>query len=155
MLAIDTDLMLTGVQQALTRAASIEIVAEARDVATALTAAKEQAANVVLLSCPLGGEPAAALAAQVQATGLTSCLLVLAAPDDEACLRAMLASEVTGYVVHTELGRALVTAIRTLARGQPYFSPEIRLRLVEWAAQAVAAPSELDRLSLTERDRQF
>ena len=152
-LAIDTDLVLTGVQQAVAQARSIEIVGEAHDGEAALVIACEQAADVLLLSCPLGGTSASALAAQLGQAGLSVRLLVLAAPDDEMCLRSMLASGVLGYVVYTESARAMVTAIRIVARGQPYFSPDVRPRLVDWAAQAVAGPAELDTVSGTEQER--
>lgn len=152
-LAMEADLVLSGVQSALAQTPSIDIVGEARDGATALALACQQAADVLLLTCSLAGILASDGAAQVREAGMPARLLVLGASDDEACLRAMLALGAAGYVATTEPGRAVVAAVRAVARGQPYFSLSIQKRLAELAAQAAAEPGELDKVGVTEQEQ--
>lgn len=152
-LALETDLALSGVQSSLAQTRSIDIVGEARDGAMALAVARQQSADVLLLSCALAGMLASDQMAPVGEMDQTTRLLILGAPDDEACLRAMLALGAAGYMATTESARAVVAAVRAVARGQPYFSLAIQKRLAELAAQAVAEPGELDKVGLTDSER--
>ena len=81
-------------------------------------------------------------------------VLVLSAHSDDEYVAHMVKVGAAGYVVKQNSGQLLVTAIREIAAGRPYFSPAIlrRMKDVERLARESGAARTKERRPLTARE---
>ena len=120
---------------------SIEIAYSGADVATALATAP--GTDVVLLDLDLGPEapPLASLVAQFRAAGCR--VLIVSALGSPRVVRQGLAAGALGYMSKREDPADLLTAIRTVAEGEGFLTPEMAAILAE-------APEDVPNLSIQE-----
>lgn len=119
----------------------IEVAYAGEDWDLALEAAPR--ADVVLLDLDLGRDapPLPQLAAQFQAAGCR--ILIVSALGSPRVVRQGLASGALGYMSKREQPGDLVTAVRTVASGQDFLTPEMAAILAE-------APEDVPNLSIQE-----
>ncbi len=123
----------------------MQVVAEAGDGETALALLEALRPDVAILDIRLPRRDGLALAREIRERGWPIRILLLSAYEDEALIREAMAVGVEGYLLKSEGLEAIVTAVRSVARGLTAFSPEILAR-----ARELSRGSE----GLTERERE-
>lgn len=107
--------------------------------------------DLVVLDIGLPGMDGLDVAAQLTAADLRAHVLLLTAHEDAASIRAAMGAGVDGYVPKSASTDELVTALRTVAAGEPYLSPVL-------ARQVMALASGRDEgtvTRLTAREREI
>ena len=108
----------------------VEIVGEAGDAREALAQARDLAPDVVVLDIRLPDVNGIEVAARLRDAGSHAKIVALSAFADKRFVTAMLRSGASAYVTKSAAGTELVRAIRAVASGQGYFSPDIAGTLV-------------------------
>jgi two-component system NarL family response regulator len=116
--------------EVLKKVPDIEVVGEAGDAREALERAVALLPDVVVLDIRLPDLNGVEVAARLRDAGSTAKIVALSAFADRRFVTAMLRSGASAYVTKSAAGTELVRAIRAVAAGQGYFSPEIAGALV-------------------------
>jgi two-component system NarL family response regulator len=111
--------------EVLRKVPDIEVVGEAGDAREALKQAAELKPDVVVLDIRLPDVNGVEVAARLRDAGCRAKLVALSAFADKRFVTAMLRSGASAYVTKSAAGTELVRAIRAVAAGHGYFSPEI------------------------------
>jgi two-component system NarL family response regulator len=111
--------------EVLKKVPDIEIVGEAGDAREGLDQAIALAPDVVVLDIRLPDVNGIEVAARLKDAGVTAKVVALSAFADKRFVTAMLRAGASGYVTKSAAGTELVRAIRAVAAGQGYFSPDI------------------------------
>jgi two-component system response regulator NreC len=111
--------------EVLQKVPDIEVVGEAGDAREALRLADDLGPDVVVLDIRLPDVNGIEVAARLRDAGCSAKLVALSAFADKRFVTAMLRSGASAYVTKSAAGTELVQAIRAVAAGHGYFSPEI------------------------------
>ena len=122
-----------GLRVLLERAPDVELVGEAEDGAEALTLVEASRPDVVVLDCELPEMEGVEAAQEMRRRDLPVRILALSSYDDERYVRGMLEAGAMGYLMKDEAPDVIVTAVRTVARGEGYFSPTVAAKVAAWA----------------------
>jgi len=109
----------------LTKVPDIEVIGEAGDAREALKLASDLKPDVVVLDIRLPDVNGIEVAARLRDAGCRAKLVALSAFADKRFVTAMLRSGASAYVTKSAAGTELVRAIRAVAVGDGYFSPEV------------------------------
>jgi DNA-binding NarL/FixJ family response regulator len=142
-----------GVRAELAASPSVEVVAEAEDVDTAVAAVVAHAPEVVLLDVHLPGGGGAEVMRRVGPSA--SRFLALSVSDAAEDVIGTIRAGARGYVTKTIMGPELVDAIARVAGGDAVFSPRLAGFVLDAFAgtiEVAAVDEDLDRL--TERERE-
>lgn len=150
LLADDHPLVRSGIRATLEDEADIELVAEASDAHEVLELSSETQADVILLDVSMPGPSLIKTVAAIKER--CDCrVLLLTAYDDDAYVRGAIRAGVAGYLLKDEAAEALVDAIRTVHKGNVWFSRSIVEKMYEWRASEERS-AELPELTNRERD---
>jgi DNA-binding NarL/FixJ family response regulator len=127
----------------------IEIVAEADDVASAVTAIGRAAPDVVVLDVRLPGGGGPAVLDRLDPVPPT---LAVSASDERGDVVATVSAGATGYLLKTSPIEELVAAVRATAEGQPVFSPELAGHLLDLDLADHVTDETWQRLTDRQRD---
>ena len=120
-----------GVAAALNRTPDIRLIAAAETLEDGLRAARETAADVVLLDVRLQGSDGLAAIGAL----LTACpdlqVLVFSAFDLDDYVFGAIRAGARGYVLKGTPGAELAAAIRKVHGGEPYVSPSLSAKLLD------------------------
>ncbi|HEX6016865.1 MAG TPA: response regulator transcription factor [Burkholderiaceae bacterium] len=144
----DHALIRRGIRDTLSDASDIEVVGEASDYGElrALMRTAAGAADVLLLDIHLPGRSGLDVMHALKDEGSSVKVLVLSMyPEDQYALRALRAGA-HGYINKGGDPQQLVQAVRTVAQGRKYVTPEIAQMLVE-SLTAPVSESPHERLS--------
>jgi DNA-binding NarL/FixJ family response regulator len=108
----------------------LAIVGEGGDGRAALDLAARLDPDVLVLDLAVADMNGAEVARRLRINGSRTRLLALAANGDKRCMQEMLKAGVDGYVTKTAAAEELPRAIRALAAGQAFLSPEAARALV-------------------------
>jgi DNA-binding NarL/FixJ family response regulator len=111
--------------EVLQKVPDIEVVGEAGDAREALQQSIDLAPDVVVLDIRLPDLNGIEVAARLRDAGSRAKVVALSAFADKRFVTAMLRSGASAYVTKSAAGTELVRAIRAVAAGHGYFSPEI------------------------------
>jgi two-component system NarL family response regulator len=111
--------------EVLKKVSDIEVVGEAGDAREALKLAGDLKPDVVVLDIRLPDVNGIEVAARLRDAGCHAKLVALSAFADKRFVTAMLRSGASAYVTKSAAGTELVRAIRAVAVGDGYFSPEV------------------------------
>lgn len=129
LLADDHDLVSRMLESLLQSEPDLQVVATASNSADAITQAIHHKPDVVVLDIDMPG-PSSFEAAR---TIITRCpnarIIFLSAFADDRYIEQALKVGALGYVTKTESPQAVIKAIRTIASGGAYFSPNIQERI--------------------------
>lgn len=114
-----------ALSEVLRKQPDIEIVGEAGDAREALAQAPPLKPDVVVLDIRLPDLNGVELAARLRDAGVQSKIVALSAFSDKRFVTAMLRAGASAYVTKSAAGTELVRAIRAVAAGHGYFSPEV------------------------------
>lgn len=123
--ADDHHIILHGLKQILHTAEDISLVGECTCGLSALEAIRQQTPDVALLDISMPGLDGIALTEHLRREASTTRVILLTMHDTPEIIGRALASGVRGYVVKSTPPEELLVAIRTVALGGAYFSPDI------------------------------
>ena len=130
LLADDHTLLRRAVARVLHDNPAITVVAEVGNADDAITAALRFNPNVVVLDIDMPGVASFDAARTITARVPSARILFLSAFTHDRYIEAALACGALGYLSKNEPPEKVVDAIRAVATGQCYFSPEVQSRLV-------------------------
>lgn len=125
LLVEDHRMVREALSEVLARVPDIEVVGEAGNAQDALSQAEALKPDVVVLDIRLPDLNGIEVAARLRDAGNSAKVVALSAFADKRFVTAMLRSGASAYVTKSAAGTELVRAIRAVAAGQGYFSPEI------------------------------
>ena len=145
LLADDQELVRSGFRLILELAEGIEVVGEAADGQQAVRQAKELRPDVVLMDVRMPGLDGIEATRQLRRAGVEARVLVLTTFDLDEYVYAAVRAGASGFLLKDAPREQLVTAVRTVARGEALLAPAITARLIERfltrPAPADAAPA--------------
>ena len=130
LLVEDHRMVREALSEVLARVPDIEVIGEAGNAQDALSQAALLKPDVVVLDIRLPDLNGIEVAARLRDAGCSAKVVALSAFADKRFVTAMLRSGASAYVTKSAAGTELVRAIRAVAAGQGYFSPEIAGALV-------------------------
>jgi DNA-binding NarL/FixJ family response regulator len=145
LLADDQELVRSGFRLILDLADGIEVVGEAADGHEAVRLAKELQPDVVLMDVRMPELDGIEATRRLRQAGIETRVLVLTTFDLDEYVYAAIRAGASGFLLKDAPREQLVTAVRTIARGEALLAPPITQRLIERfvtrPAPTEAAPS--------------
>jgi DNA-binding NarL/FixJ family response regulator len=155
LLADDQELVRSGFRLMLDLAEGIEVVGEAGDGREAVRLAKELQPDVVLMDVRMPEQDGIEATRRLRQAGVDSRVLVLTTFDLDEYVYAAVRAGASGFLLKDAPREQLVTAVRTVARGEALLAPAVTQRLIERFIRRPlpeAAAEILAELSDRERD---
>ena len=147
----DHALIRRGIRDTLSDAPDIEVVGEAGEYGELRTLLRSTSCDVLVLDINLPGRSGLDVLHVLKDEGATMRVLVVSMyPEDQYAIRALRAGAF-GYVNKGGDPALIVTAVRTVAQGRKYVTPEIAQMLVESLTTPV---SEMAHEKLSDRELQ-
>jgi DNA-binding NarL/FixJ family response regulator len=149
----DHPLFRRGLADVLRDEPDMTVSGEVGTIADALEAIAMHSPDVAVVDLSLGGENGLNLVSQLVTTHPGVRVLVLSASDERLHADRALKAGALGYIMKNEAATELIVAVRRVAAGKSYVSPETadRILLALGGSQRKTARSPLDRLSNRER----
>jgi len=142
LLADDQELVRSGFRLILELAEGIEVVGEASDGQQAVRLAKELGPDVVLMDVRMPVLDGIEATRRLALAGISSRVLVLTTFDLDEYVYAAVRAGASGFLLKDAPREQLVTAVRTVARGEALLAPAITQRLIE---RFLARPAPAER----------
>ena len=130
LLADDHPLIRAGLRATLEAEPDIAVAGEASDGEEARRQCVDRHPDVLVLDLNMPGPSAVATLASLRESCPRTRVLMLTAYDDDAYVRGLVQAGAIGYVLKDEAPEALVQAVRSVARGGTWFSPQVVAHLV-------------------------
>jgi len=131
LLADDHGLLRKGVRSVLAQDGGISVVGEANDGAEAVRLSEELSPDVVLLDIAMPGLNGLDAAAHITKKSRRVGVIVLSMYADEEYLVRALNAGARGYLLKESAEPDLIRAVRAVALGHTFFSPEISTMLID------------------------
>jgi len=148
----DHPIVLAGMRTILSATPDITVVAEGVSGADALRLVAKQQPDVLVLDVNLPDINGVEVMRQLRAQGTATAILILTVHNDSETIFGLLESGAAGYVLKDEALESLVSAVRAVARGESWLSPEVTRRVVHRAVGQVTPLTERVPLPLTPRE---
>jgi DNA-binding NarL/FixJ family response regulator len=142
--------------------ADIDVVAEAADGQEALTQARAQRPDVILMDVRMPGTDGVEATRAVMKEGLTAQndqpigIIILTTYDIDEAVYAALRAGASGFLLKDAAPSEIVGAIRAVATGEAWLDPAVTRRLIdEFAARPehhTPTPTQMDQLTSRERE---
>lgn len=142
-IADDHVVVRSGLRMLLDSEPSIEVVAEAGDVGTAIEAVERHRPDVLVLDLHMPGEPSLPAIPRLRALAPNTRVVVLTAQRDPSFAGEALRLGAAGYVPKEAADGQLLQAIGVAAADGTYLEPQLGARLAASAAAAGRAAAEL------------
>lgn len=153
LLADDHTVLRAGLRALLEAEHDMAVVGEAASGEEAVERAQTLQPDVIVMDLTMPGSGGLDATRRINALGLNANVLVLTVHAEEEYLFPVLDAGGCGYVTKTSADRDLITAIRTVARGEVFLYPHAAKRLLQ-RYRAVESGDENDPLArLTPRER--
>jgi len=131
LLADDHAILRRGLRALLEREPDMEVVGESSDGRDTLKSVEELRPDVVVLDITMPNLNGIEAARQILAKGSETAVLILSMHSDEGYVLRALRAGARGYLLKDAVEGELIQAIRAVAGGKAYFSPEVSRLLVE------------------------
>jgi two-component system NarL family response regulator len=151
LLVDDHRLVREALRDALTKVEDIEVVAEAGDARSALEQTRSLNPDVIVLDIGLPDINGMEVAARLRDAGSPARIVALSAYSEPRVIAEMLRAGASGYVTKSAAGTELVRAIRAVAAGLNYLSPDVASVLVSEVRDG-GKPGQAPRLTGRERE---
>lgn len=142
-----------GLRALLATMPDLEVVAEASDAEEAVRVLDETHPEVIVMDVALPGANGVALTRELKQRLPSARVLILSMHEAADFVAQALGAGALGYALKDQPADDIVTAIRTVSRGQSYLSPRIPRSVVERARDSQGAgDGPIDSLSPRERE---
>jgi NarL family two-component system response regulator LiaR len=131
LVADDHGIVRTGIRHVLESEVGFEVVGEAATGSEAVSLAAKLQPDVVVLDISMPGESGLQVAARLRGTRPEPRVLILSMHDNAEYVLESVRAGAHGYLLKDTAATELRSAIRTVCRGESYFSPPIASRLRE------------------------
>jgi len=149
----DHALFRQGIRSLLGESEDVEIVGEATNGIEAVEKVRELAPYVVLMDIGMPVMGGLEATRRIQKENPDAKILVLTQYEDTEYILSMLKAGARGYISKTANASELVTAIKTIHRGESYLYPSAATALIgEYMRRAGEEKNEYERLSDRERE---
>ncbi len=138
----DHTLFRRGLTALLMRDPSLVVVADAADAGEAQRRAHEFQPDLILLDNHLPGVTGIHAIPSMRQAAPRARILMLTVSEDEADLAAALRAGVSGYLLKTMEGDALVAALRRVMRGESVVSDELTSKLIKAFRDSPSQPGD-------------
>jgi DNA-binding NarL/FixJ family response regulator len=131
LLVDDHTVVRQGLRALLAFHTDIEVIGEAENGREAVMMAKELQPEVVLMDVAMPLLNGCDATRQILAAAPSAKVLVLSSFTDDDCVKEMLATGATGYLIKHTAAQELAQAIREVRRGATYLSPAVAKRRLQ------------------------
>ncbi len=151
LLADDHAILRRGLRALLEREPDMEVVGEAADGRDTVKAVEDLSPDVVVLDITMPNLNGIEAARQILTKSASTAVMVLSMHSDEGYVLRALRAGARGYLLKDTVEGELIQAIRAVAAGKAYFSPDVsRLLVDDYVQRGVADSYDL----LTTRERE-
>ncbi len=154
LLVDDHAVLLSGLKLLLGNTNDLEVIGEAKNGSDAAEASKFLKPDVIVLDINLGDTNGLELVPQIKSLTPKTNILVLTMYGEEEYLQKALELGAKGYVLKKASDNELLTAIRTVGRGETYLDQTVAKTLVTMALGSNALKKEADRELLSSREQE-
>jgi DNA-binding NarL/FixJ family response regulator len=153
LIADDHELFRRGVAAELTQVPGWVVVAEATNGRDAVALAASLEPDIVVLDLTMPELNGLEAARQIVLADPSARILILTAHESEQLVREVLSAGALGYVLKSDAGRTLVTALRELLEGRSYFTSNVaRMVLDGYLRSEPGDAAPVQTLSARERE---
>ena len=131
LIADDHAILRSGLKLLINAQADMQVVSEAPDGEQAVQAARETEPDVALMDVTMPRTGGMQALQQIARNCGKTRVLVLTMHDDPAYLRSVMAAGASGYVLKRSVDADLLSAIRTVHRGETFVDPSLAGVLVQ------------------------
>lgn len=153
LIADDHEVARKGIRALLESHVGWEVCAEARDGREAVECASRLKPDVLLLDIGMPNLNGLDAARQILATTPAARILILTVHDSEQVVREVLAAGARGFLLKSDAGRDLVTAVEAVQNRRTFFTPKVAQMLLDGYLRPQESDA-LDRRVLTPRERE-
>jgi DNA-binding NarL/FixJ family response regulator len=147
----DHQMVREGVAALLSQLGDIEVVGQASDTTVGVDLAMEAKPHVIVMDVNLPGESGIVATRRIKRLNSAVQVLILSMHDDPSTVDQALRAGARGYVVKGQNVHTLAQAIRSVAAGKVYLSPEVS----EYVLQGYLSADGPEVDPLTEREREI
>ncbi|HUN74617.1 MAG TPA: response regulator transcription factor [Steroidobacteraceae bacterium] len=153
LIADDHELMRRGLAAELSQIPGWQVAAEAANGQQAVALAQSLKPNLIVLDLSMPELNGLAATRRILESDPGARILILTAHESEQLVREVLAAGALGYVLKSDAGRVLVTALQSLLDGTPFFTSKVARAVLEGYLRSTApAPSDASILSAREQE---
>jgi DNA-binding NarL/FixJ family response regulator len=153
LVADDHMIVRTGIRHVLESETDFEVVGEAASGSEAISLASELQPDVVVLDISLPDQSGLDVAARLRGSSSTTRVLILSMHNNAEYVLESVRAGAHGYLLKDTAATELRNAVRTVCRGESYFSPPVASRLTAAVrGERDAQHSGLDQLTGRERE---
>jgi DNA-binding NarL/FixJ family response regulator len=153
LLVDDHAILREGLKVLLALNEDIQVVGEAGDGEDGLASIQHLSPDVVVMDIAMPGMDGLEATRRIVSAYPKTKILILSQHDNERYILPVLRAGAMGYILKRAVGEELVTAIRTVYRGESYLQPSVAKMVLQNYQQTNEEPAKND-MGLTERERQ-
>jgi two-component system response regulator NreC len=142
-IADDHRVVRSGLRMVLDREDGFEVVAEAGDVAEARRYVRAHRPDILVLDLNMPGEPSLPAIPAIREESPATRVVVLTMQDDPAFAREALQAGASAYVLKEAADDELVQAVRVVASGGTFLTPQLGARIAAAPPEAAGPPDDL------------
>jgi DNA-binding NarL/FixJ family response regulator len=156
LIADDHELIRKGIASTLAEVPGWTVVGQAENGRQAVELAASLRPDIVILDMTMPELNGLEATRQILASRTGERVLILTAHESEQLVREVLNAGAQGYVLKSDAGRALVTAVEALMDGRPFFTSKVaRIVLDGFLRSPEGAPSSDPAQTLSPREREI
>ena len=154
LLADDHGLVRAGLRLLIAQQPDMQVVGEAENGRGAVDLAQKLSPRIVLMDISMPDLNGVDATQQIIALSPPPCVIALSGHTDQRAVVAVLRAGASGYVVKNAPAEELMLAIRTVADGKVYLSPQIAGSVLDDFRRSTSAGSSAGSSTLSPRERE-
>ncbi|HTX23608.1 MAG TPA: response regulator transcription factor [Steroidobacteraceae bacterium] len=153
LIADDHELIRRGLVAELSQTPGWLVAAQAANGLEAVALAAKISPDLIVLDLSMPELNGLAAARRILAADAAARILILTAHESEELVREVLAAGAQGYVLKSDAGRVLVTALQSLLDGRPFFTSKVARTVLDgYLRSPTSEPSTASTLSAREQE---